>query len=261
MAIEVNILTQPTIKASIKTFVSTSEDYQNGYSDGYDKGKNDGEKQGVQAEYDRFWDALQQNGNRDDWYCAFRSWDRHSFKPKYDIKPKVAYMLFWDFGKNDSVAIDLVEYLESLGVTLDFSACNASNSLQYAFNNANFSHIGIIDSTSCPTFYSTFASCKAHTIDKLILKSDGSQIFSGVFNGANNLINLTIEGTIGQNDFSLLNSNLLSKASITSIINALSSTTSGLTVTISKTAKTNAFTDSEWATLIATKSNWTINLV
>ena len=52
----------------------------------------------------------------------------------------------------------------------------------------------------------------------------------------------------------------LSKASITSIINGLSADTSGNTVTLSKTAVNNAFTDDEWATLIATKSNWTISL-
>ena len=63
---------------------------------------------------------------------------------------------------------------------------------------------------------------------------------------------------------------LLSKASITSIINALSSTTSGLTVTLSKTAVNTAFetesggadgsTSQEWLALATTKSNWTISL-
>ena len=52
----------------------------------------------------------------------------------------------------------------------------------------------------------------------------------------------------------------LTKASLTSIINGLSAETSGLTVSLSKTAVNNAFTDEEWATLIATKSNWTISL-
>ena len=53
----------------------------------------------------------------------------------------------------------------------------------------------------------------------------------------------------------------LTKASIESIVNALSTTTSGLSVTFSKTAVNNAFTDEEWATLANTRSNWTINLV
>ena len=81
MAIEVNILTQPTIQASIKTFVAASEDYQNGYSDGYDKGKSDGEKQGAQTEYDRFWDAVTRNGTRTIYRYAFAgaSWNAETF--------------------------------------------------------------------------------------------------------------------------------------------------------------------------------------
>ncbi|MBQ3557863.1 MAG: hypothetical protein IJA11_08740 [Oscillospiraceae bacterium] len=53
----------------------------------------------------------------------------------------------------------------------------------------------------------------------------------------------------------------LTKASIESIMAALSTTTSGLSVTFSATAVSNAFTDTEWATLANTRSNWTINLV
>ena len=53
----------------------------------------------------------------------------------------------------------------------------------------------------------------------------------------------------------------LSRESITSIINGLSPTTSGMSVSIPKIAKEAAFTDEEWAELIATKPNWTINLV
>lgn len=56
-------------------------------------------------------------------------------------------------------------------------------------------------------------------------------------------------------------SRALTNESIQSIIGGLSSTASGKTLTLSKTAKENAFTDDEWATLIATKPNWTISLV
>lgn len=65
-------------------------------------------------------------------------------------------------------------------------------------------------------------------------------------------------------------STLLSKESITSIVNALSQTTSGLTITVSKTAVNNAFNinvddpttypeGSEYYTLRNSKSNWTFN--
>ena len=52
----------------------------------------------------------------------------------------------------------------------------------------------------------------------------------------------------------------LTKESITSIINALSSSAAGKTATFNEAAKEAAFTDEEWAELIATKPNWKISL-
>ena len=85
-----------------------------------------------------------------------------------------------------------------------------------------------------------------------------------------NLENIIFEGEIGK-EIDIQHSHKLTKASITSIINALSSTTSGLSVTLSKTAVNTAFETStganngsistEWSALVATKTNWTINLV
>ena len=85
------------------------------------------------------------------------------------------------------------------------------------------------------------------------------------------LEDLTVTGVIGGDGFNVQWSTLLSKASITSIINALSSTTTGLTVTLSLAAVNKAFetstganngsTSTAWTTLIATKTNWTISLV
>ena len=87
---------------------------------------------------------------------------------------------------------------------------------------------------------------------------DENTLFTSTFIQCNALENLTIDGTIGQNNFNLKDSTKLSKASIESVIDALSTTTSGLTVTFSKTAVDNAFTADEWAALKATKSNWDI---
>ena len=107
-----------------------------------------------------------------------------------------------------------------------------------------------------------------HTIDKLIV--DENTTYTGWFNSTTNLQNLTIEGTIAQKGFSVSACTKLSRASIENIINALSTETNALTVTLSKTAVNNAFetsegaadgrTSAEWATLIATKTNWTIAL-
>jgi hypothetical protein len=74
------------------------------------------------------------------------------------------------------------------------------------------------------------------------------------------LVNITFEGVIGQNGLDLHWSTKLSKTSIENIIEHLSTTASGMTVTLSKTAVNNAFTTDEWNTLVASRSNWTIAL-
>lgn len=91
-----------------------------------------------------------------------------------------------------------------------------------------------------------------------------------MFDYCRTLTNLTIEGTIGQNGFNASWAPL-SKASLTSVVNALSSTTTGLTVTVRASAVKKAFETSEgandgmsseeWLTLVATKPNWTINAI
>ena len=93
---------------------------------------------------------------------------------------------------------------------------------------------------------------------KLIVNENLS--FSGAFDNATYLTEINIEGIIGK-AIDMHWSKLLNKASFISVISALSTTTSGLTATFSKTAKENAFKDvSEWEALVATKPNWTITL-
>jgi hypothetical protein len=72
---------------------------------------------------------------------------------------------------------------------------------------------------------------------------------------------LYCEGTLDITGLNLKDSTKLNKASIESIISVLSTTTTGLSITLSKTAVNNAFTTDEWNALIGTRTNWTISLV
>ena len=106
-------------------------------------------------------------------------------------------------------------------------------------------------------FARAFASTSLVTIDKLVLKEDGSQSFSYTFDGNKNLTNITIEGKVGQN-ISFDGSPLLSYESLMSIINALkdySGTTTTRTLTLHATAKARL---SESDIAIATQKGWTI---
>jgi hypothetical protein len=97
------------------------------------------------------------------------------------------------------------------------------------------------------------------TIEKIILKDTVK--CSNWFANATGLENVIFEGTIGQNGFDIHWSTKLTAASLESIINTLSSTTTGLTITLPTTAQSNyeaVYGSGSWNVLTATRSNWTI---
>ena len=105
-----------------------------------------------------------------------------------------------------------------------------------------------------------FNGCKLlTTIADFTVENAGD--FKNTFMECNALETLNIKGEIAVDGCNLGYSKKLNKESIKKVIGILSTTTSGLTVTLSKTAVNNAFTDAEWNTLIATKPNWNISLV
>lgn len=197
--------------------------------------------------YDAFWNAFQANGTRTDYQHAFRSgWTNDIFNPKYPLRPTNATSMF--------AATTITKHID-----VDTSACTELTNM---FSGANGpTSIGTIDTRSATTLNQTFAFMgSVNTIEKLILKDDGSQTFSEqCFAWDGKLTNIVIEGTIG-NTVSFIGCYSLSKASATSIINALSSTASGKKLSIQSSVKTR-FTSTEWNNLVATKPNWTISLL
>ena len=227
--------------------------HQEGVAEGWEQGNAEGWANGSQEQYNAFWDAFQQNGTRQNYENGFagKGWYTENLKPKYDITPSYASNMFLN-----------TEYkgdLRDLPVKLDFSKSGSmANLLGYAYG---VTGIGVVDASSSANCQATFTYARAlQTVEKLILKNDGSQALNNAFTQCYELQNIVVEGVIGQ-DVNLQHSTKLSKASITSIINALKSDASGKTLTLSQTAKNNAFTTDEWNTLVATKSNWTISLV
>ena len=172
---------------------------------------------GEQAEYDGFWDAFQQNGARESYSYGFagHGWTDKTFKPKHNIKPNIMANMFYA----SRIEGDLVEILESLGVSLDTSK---ATSISNAFSTCRLSRIGIVDATGVTSTLQTVFSYAEYlqTIDKLILKADGSNVFNQAFVGAVSLANLTIEGVIGSNGFNVQWSPL-THDSLMSIVNAL----------------------------------------
>lgn len=225
---------------------ATGGDTDAAYQEGYDAGE--------KAEYDRFWDAYQENGNRTDYSHMFSTgWTNDIFKPKYDIRPTNAYMMF----RYSRVAIncDLVEHLNNLGVALDFKNCQNA---QYAFFNIYTNHLGVIDLSNATNVDSIFSySSSLIAIDKIISR-ERTKWSTNAFSGCSQLTNVRFEGVIARSI--VFGACPLSRASIMSVIDALADNTTGFTATFKQTAVNAAFSESQWETLIATKPNWTITL-
>lgn len=222
---------------------------------------------GKTAQYNAFWDAFQRTGARTSYYSSFISFNRDAFFPKYDIKMwgvTGAFSTFRTFPEScaadpPSESFDLAKRLNECGVKLDTSkATQATQTFYYS----SVSHIPVLDLSSVESMMTeVFYYCKRlHTIDKIILSSNGRQTFDKVFGECSSLKNVTFEGVIG-NNISFQWCTLLSKASIENIVSVLSADATGKTLSLSKNAVDSAFSSEEWTALADTRTNWTISLV
>lgn len=236
--------------------------YDEGYSAGYDAGMGEGLEvgranglaDGKQEAYDTFWDAYQDDGNRTNYVGGFSGvgWTDETFKPKYDTRADNATDMFANCGITDLKGI-----CEHQGVALDFSG--ATSLLRTFQSAATLTRIGVLDASSAADFRNVFNMCRAlQSVERLVLsETTGTQYNAATaFNNCTALTDLTVEGVIW---FSLsFQWCPLSRASIESVVAALSGTKTGQTLTLKKSAAEAAFTTEEWETLVATKPNWTI---
>ena len=184
---------------------------------------------GKQAEYDRFWDIFQQNGNRTQYTQAFcyGGWTDEIFKPKYPIRIVSGNNLF---AHNTLIT--------NIDADIDLTLSNRSQ------------------------YFALFSACtNLKRIRKIIVNETATYTASnGTFYNCIKLEDITFEGTIGRT-ISFQYSTLLSRASIENIVSCISANSTSQTLTLSQTAVDNAFTTDEWNALIADKTNWTFSLV
>lgn len=234
---------------SIETYVNAIDEV---HAYGVEKGK--------QAQYDEFWDSLQEYGKRTNWSYVFSGygWNDKTFKPKYDITFEQGTDIF-----RSCQVTNLKKILNDCNVRLDFENCNPDCMYYFAIN-AKFTHVPEVGNTNLITAHHAFRDCKLlESVDNFIVgeKTD----FSYCFLGTSALKEIRFSGIIAKNvDFKDCP---LSKESTLSIFSALSPTAEGVTVTFNKKAANNAFginvddettyTD-EWKELMASKPNWNI---
>ena len=209
---------------------------------------------GGKSYYDEFWDTVTSNGTRKSYKFAFADWNCEYIRPNRKIMPTSAGFQNM-FAGNKSL-----KKIEKVFFDLSNHPANTENASYMFFNCTSLLIIEDIGMPSMSYLEGTFQSCiSMHTLE--VLRCSESTKYANPFLNCWALENLKIEGVIAQNGFSTQNRSKLSKASIESIINALSTTTSGLSVTLSATAVNNAFTTDEWNALANTKTNWTISLM
>lgn len=214
---------------------------------------NEGVEAGKKAEYDRFWDEyLNTKQSYVSWGYRFagHGWNEYTFKPPCDIVPEgSASGMFMMSGIRD-----LKVLCDQLGVVVDFSK---ATSFPQIFSDSSLNHVGVIDTRSASNVnHILFNARNMVTVDKIILKSDGSQIFTGGFNNADQLQNITFEGVIG-NSISFNHSSLLTDASIQSIIDHLKDLTGETAQTLTFHATVGGKLTAEQKAAITAK-NWTL---
>jgi hypothetical protein len=232
--------------------------------------------------YDTFWDGYQDAKNgisqvySGNYLFSGPGWNDITFYPKYNMP----YMSNCGNMFAASNITDIKGRLEELGIKLDFGKCSNMNNLFYYAKTTRVPEINAIKASAFGNFCGQ--ATKLISVDKVILKADGSQTWSNSFNKCAALESITFSGQneteetgptgfIGQNGLDFSYSHKLNKESLINIVNHLLPTASSKIVTLSLTAVNNAFetetgladgsTSAEWNTLKASKSNWTISLI
>lgn len=201
----------------------------------YGAGFTAGQAQGGGGTDDAFWDAIQDNGNRLAYPYIFLNWTDEFYNPKYPIV---------------------------CNGSSSYKGVNGTYAAWGAFANSSITDTKVPITLTKTRADNVFDSC----INLRIIRSltvNNLERFSNTFRKCGALEELNLYGTVDINGFDLQHSIKLNKESIESVIGCLSTTTSGLTVTLSKTAVESAFgsiTATEWVNLKNSRSNWTISL-
>lgn len=191
----------------------------------YDAGMAKGIEQGKQAEYNKFWDAIQNYGNRTYYDSAFYNaqWTKETFKPRYSIKPTSLASCFMALNNAPPTLeqIDFVELAEEQGIEFDFSNCT---NLHMAFATGGISRLGTIDMAKVTTVNMTFYGAYNQNqglkcIERLICYP--TNVFNTTFGYCRFLEHIGFEGEIAANGLNLQWSTKLSHDSLVSIINCL----------------------------------------
>lgn len=219
---------------------------------GYAKGEGD------------FWDVVQRSGARTFYEYGFAYWDSEYLHPKHKVIPK------------NCRTISMFQTMRYLKIVekeyFDLSQCTYSDTTSTQGNYTTFrgcNKLQTIEDVGMQSgyYYQTFNTCESlETIE--IFRCNETTNFYQPFNKSTKIKNITLEGTIGQNNFDISMCPDLTEKSIISIVSALSENlTASKTITLPKTAVRTHFPNDnsiagaewsnvKWSSLIEKKTNW-----
>lgn len=178
-----------TIRA--KTGSNEELAFPEGFNEAADEIYETGKSDGVQSEYDRFWDAYQDNGERKSYTYAFAGfgWAEDTFKPKYDIDASgYGAGMFY----NAQIRGSLAEILDTCGITLDTGKCTNVTSL---FHNAMYiTELGVVDVSGATAGGNVFGNMiSLRRIEKIVLPIN-SIVYNNWFVQDSKLSSVRFEG-------------------------------------------------------------------
>ena len=230
-----------------------------GYVEGYEKANSESNE----AEWNKFWDRYQDGGKRTKYGYAFynpgKAWGIENFKPKYNITCKgdaSACFYAWEGLANN---VNFKDVIVDREIKIDTSeATNMSNFMAYSTNIVGELPTISFESAGANTA-GAFHGVGVTKIEKVIVTANTN--FDRFFQYCYNLEEVIIEGVIAKNGLNVSYSKNLNARSLESFVRALSTTTTGLTITFPSTAPNTFCTyleqDSAWDDLIAQRKNWT----
>lgn len=219
---------------------------------------------GDDAEWNKFWDRYQDGGKRRKYGYAFynpgKGWGIENFKPKYDIICEAdasACFYAWEGLPND---VNFKDLIVDRGIKIDTSkATNMSNFMAYSTNIVGELPTISFESANANTA-GAFHGVGVTKIEKVIVTANTD--YNRFFQYCYNLQEVIFEGVIGKSGLNLSYSSYLNADSLESVIECLSDTTSGLSVTLPSTAQATyeaKHGTNSWYDLIDLKRNWSIS--
>ena len=146
---------------------------------------------GKKAEYDAFWDGIQNYGNRTDYNQGFKNWiGAKSIIPKYPIRTLNISELF-----RGCEGIETAPQVFSTNADGKFGMCNMGYYQCYKLKSIDYDIY--VSGTTNSAWNQSFMACSRLVKIKKLGVLEG-QPFSSTFNNCVSLEDITIEGTIGQ---------------------------------------------------------------